>query len=149
MRLGAAHNNPMRQQPGRWLMRLGFYELVAAMMVFSADHGLPWANHWQANLDNPGWLKRAMVNTFGRLTEQEKETVQLFYEDWLWYAEHFDLEPLVRLPHWAQVYLLNSTGQRIHSQGHFQSVLVELHGVTPKEALQQLDTQWYQFRGWW
>ncbi len=149
MRQDAAHNDSMRQQPGRWLVRLGLYELAAAMMVLSTEHDLSWASLWQANLDNPSWLKRAMVNTFGRLTEQEKQSVQPLYEDWLWVAEHFAMERMVDMPHWAHVYLLDSTGQRVYAEGHFKSVLIELYGTTPAEALMGLDTRWYQFIGWW
>jgi hypothetical protein len=148
MRHDATGNNPVQRQRGQWLNRLGLWELVGSMMILSADGKMPWADQWHEHLDNPGWLKRAMVNTYQRLSEQDKAIVQSAYEEWLWYAEHFDLETMAQMGYVAHVYLLDALGQRIYSDGQFKTILLELHGTSPQDALRQLDNRWYEFIGW-
>jgi hypothetical protein len=36
--------------------------LVMAMRMLSAEYELKWAHRWEAHLDEPKWLSKAMVN---------------------------------------------------------------------------------------
>ena len=72
-------------QQGWWLKRFGMDDLVGAMRLLSGEYELSWADSWPNHLDEPKWLDRAMVNTFGRLNDADKEIVRPLYEDWRWY----------------------------------------------------------------
>ncbi len=113
-----------------WLERLGVADLVAGMQMLSADYDLPWAAQWQQNLDNPGWLDRAIKNTFGRLDEADKKLVRAMYEDWQWCFGELDLAAAVKLGHVAEVALLWGDGRRVKVDGHAQTVLVSLGGAS-------------------
>ncbi|MBE0534540.1 MAG: hypothetical protein IH624_02645 [Phycisphaerae bacterium] len=134
---------------GRWLKRLGLWELVAAMVLWSEDHGLPWASSWYAHLDEPAWLRRAFVNTFVRLTNAEKELVRPYYDEWLRLEAHADIEACVRPAFNAECFLLDRDGRRVTWRGQAQTVLVGLRGQDRQEALLQLNTKAYEFWRWW
>ena len=144
-------NKVGQRDTGSWLRRLGLYDLVMAMILLSDEYGLKWADDWWLNLDDPKWLNKAMVNTFGRLRDDDQELVRPLYEDWQWYYSNFDLEAAVNLGYLAEVYLLDRNGRRVVADGRFQTVLVNLEGATREEALCQLnrDRNVYGFSRWW
>jgi hypothetical protein len=123
--------------------------LVMAMRMLSAEYELKWAHRWEAHLDEPKWLSKAMVNTYDRLSEEDKAMVNPQYEDWLWYAANLDLEQTVRLKYTALVVLVDRWGSRIIDGGEVQTILVELDGATRDEALCQLNRECYEFVRWW
>ena len=131
-----------------WLERLGVGNLILAMEMLSGDYGLAWAEQWQQNLDNPKWLGKAMINTFGRLNDADKAMVKSQYEDWLWYAANLDLEAAVKLRYTAEVALLWGDGRRVVDAGEVQTVLVSLDGGSREEAKRSLTSE-YEFLRWW
>jgi hypothetical protein len=131
-----------------WLQRIGMFDLVLAMEMLSGDYGLAWADHWRDHLDDPKWLDRAMVNTFGRLRDEDQELVRALYEDWLWYAANLDLEAAVSLGYVAEVALLWGDGRRVVDDGHVQTVLVSLGGASREDAKRSLTSE-YEFVRWW
>ena len=132
---------------GDWLRRLGMMNLVLAMEMLSADYDLPWAEKWQQNLDNPKWLDRAMVNTFGRLRDADQELLRELHEDWCWYFANLDLVAAVKLGYVAEVALLWSGGQRVVDGGQVQTVLVSLDGASREDAKGSLTSE-YEFLRW-
>jgi hypothetical protein len=140
-----------QRDSGSWLRRFGLGNLVLAMEMLSGEYDLPWAGQWQQHLDDPKWLGKAMVNTFGRLNDADQEMVAPLYEDWQWYFSNLDLEAAVNLGYLAEVYLLDRNGRRVVADGRFQTVLVNLEGATREEALCQLnrDRNVYGFSRWW
>lgn len=135
--------------PERWLMRLGLWELVCAMMMLSEDYGMGWAASWIDHLDDADWLRRAMVNTFNQLGPEDKAMVRPLYEDWLWYDKTFDLKTLVRPEFNALCYLLDGHGKRVRRMDGPVTVLVGLRGMDRQEALGTLDGGRYEFCRWW
>ena len=135
-------------QKGCWLERLGVGNLILAMEMLSGDYGLPWADKWQQNLDDPRWLDKAMVNTFGRLNGEDQELVGPLYEDWRWYFENLDMEAAVKLGYVAEVALLWGDGRRVVDDGQVQTVLVSLDGATREDAKRSLTSE-YEFLCWW
>ena len=136
------------QRPGGWLGRFGLLNLVAAMEILSGDYDLPWADQWQQNLDDPGWLDRAMVNTFGRFKTEDQELLRAMYEDWRWYFANLDLAAAVKLGYVAEVALLWGGGQRVVADGQVQTVLVSLGGASREDAKSSLTSE-YEFLRWW
>jgi len=130
------------------LRRFGLLDLVMGMEILSGDYDLPWADQWQRNLDNPAWLDRAMVNTFGRLNDADQKLVAPLYEDWQWYFENLDLDAAVKLDYVAEVALLWGGGQRVVDGGQVQTVLVSLGGASREEARSSLTSE-YEFVRWW
>jgi len=122
-------------------------DLVAAMEMLSGEYDLPWADQWRRNLDDPGWLDRAMLNTFGRLDDADKELVRPLYEDWLWYFANLDLGAAVGLGYVAEVALLWGGGQRVVDDGQVQTVLVSLGGASREDAKSSLTSE-YEFLRW-
>ena len=133
---------------GSWLRRLGLYDLVMAMIILSDEYGLKWADDWYDFLDDPKWLNRAMVNTFGRLKAEDKEIVRPLYEDWQWYFSNLDLAAAVKLGYVAEVALLWGDGQRVIDGGQVQTVLVALDGASREDARRSLTSE-YEFLRWW
>ena len=131
-----------------WLKRFGLGNLVLAMEMLSGEYDLAWAGKWQQHLDDPKWLDRAMINTFGRLNEEDQEMVAPLYEDWQWYFANLDLEAAVKLGYVAEVALLWSDGRRVVDAGEVQTVLVELDGGSREEAKRSLTSE-YEFLRWW
>ena len=131
-----------------WLERLGVGNLILAMEMLSADYGMPWADQWQQNLDDPQWLDRAMKNTFGRLNDADKELVRPLYEDWCWYFANLDLEAAVKRGYAAEVALLWGDGRRVVDGGQVQTVLVSLDGASREDAKRSLTSE-YEFLRWW
>ena len=131
----------------QWLERLGVANLVAGMEILSGDYGLPWADQWQRNLDDPKWLDKAMKHTFGRLDDADKELVRPLYEDWLWYFENLDLAAAVSLGYVAEVVLLWGDGRRVVDGGQVQTVLVSLSGASREDARSSLTSE-YEFLRW-
>jgi hypothetical protein len=121
--------------------------LVLAMEMLSGDYGFDWADQWQRNLDNPKWLDRAMVNTFGRLNNADKEMVAPLYEDWQWYFANLDLEAAVELGFVAEVALLWGDRRRVIDDGRVQTVLVSLDGASREDAKGSLISE-YEFLRW-
>ena len=138
----------MTQWPGNWLGRFGLLDLVMGMELLSGDYDLPWADQWRRNWDNPAWLDRAMVNTFGRLNDADKESVRPLYEDWQWYFLNLDLEAAVGLGYVAEVALLWGDGRRVKVDGEVQTVLVSLGGASREDAKSSLTSE-YEFVRWW
>ena len=136
------------QRPGGWLGRFGLLNLVAAMEILSGDYDLPWADQWQRNWDNPRWLDRAMVNTFGRLRDEDQELLRPLYEDWCWYFANLDLNAAVGLGFVAEVALLWGDGRRVVDDGQVQTVLVSLSGGSREDAKSSLTSE-YEFLRWW
>ena len=136
-------------QTGLWLARIGMDVLVHAMQSLSAEYGLAWADSWPDHLDDPKWLNRAMLNTFGRLREDDQELLRELYEDWCWYFSNLDLEALVELGYAAEVYLLDRSGNRISAEGRYQTILVKLDGASREDALCQLNSDFYEVIRWW
>ena len=131
-----------------WLERLGVANLVLAMQMLSDEYGFAWADQWQRNLDNPKWLDRAMINTFGRLNGEDQEMVAPLYEDWQWYFANLDLAAAVKLGYVAEVALLWSGGQRVVDDGQVQTVLVALDGASRDEAKRSLTSEGGFVRCW-
>ena len=138
----------MTQWPGNWLRRFGLLDLVAAMELLSGEYDLPWADQWQRNWDNPAWLDRAMVNTFGRLNDADQELVAPLYEEWRWCFANLDLEAAVGLGFVAEVALLWGDGRRVVADGQAQTVLVSLDGASREDAKSSLTSE-YEFLRWW
>ncbi len=139
----------LTQIDGRWLMRLGLMELVAAMMILSEEYKLEWAASWNDHLDDPDWLRRAMANTFTWLKPHDKDIIRPLYEDWLWYEKTFDMKGLVVPEFNALCYLLDKGGKRVSRMDGPVTVLVGLKGQDREEALATLDTRCYEFKEWW
>ena len=131
-----------------WLRRIGMFDLVLAMEMLSGEYDLAWADQWQRNLDDPRWLDKAMVNTFGRLNDADKQLVAPLYEDWCWCVANLDLAAAVKLGYVAEVALLWGGGQRVVDGGRVQTVLVSLDGTSRDDALCQLNRE-YEFLRWW
>ena len=131
-----------------WLRRIGMDMLVHGMAMLSREYGLKWAASWDDHWDDPKWLNRAMLNTFGRLREEDRELVRELYEDWCWYAANLDLESLVDLGYAAEVYLLDRNGRRISAEGRYQTILVKLDGASREDAKGSLTSE-YDFVRWW
>ena len=146
---GNKENSDTMTQTGSWLRRIGMDVLVHAIAMLSDEYGMKWAASWPNHLDDPKWLNRAMVNTFGRLRDADKAVVNPLYEDWLWYSECFDLEATVALGYVAEVYLLDRNRNRISAEGRYQTILVSLDGASREEALCQLNRDTYEFVRWW
>ena len=136
------------QRDSGWLGRFGLGNLVAGMELLSGDYDLPWADQWRRNLDDPGWLDRAMVNTFGRLNDADQELLRELYEDWQWYFLNLDLAAAVSLGYVAKVSLLWGDGRRVVDGGQVQTVLVSLGGASREEAKSSLTSE-YEFLRWW
>jgi len=136
------------QWDGGWLGRFGLLDLVMGMELLSGEYGMKWADQWRRNWDNPAWLDRAMVNTFGRLNDADQELVAPLYEDWLWYFENLDLEAAVKLGYVAEVALLWGDGRRVVDGGQAQTVLVSLGGASREDAKRSLTSE-YEFLRWW
>jgi hypothetical protein len=134
---------------GRWLLRLGLAELVAAMVILSEEYKLEWATSWNDHLDDPDWLRRAMANTFMRLKSADKDLIRPLYEDWLWYEKTFDMKGLVVPEYNALCYLLDRDGKRVSRMDGPVTVLVGLKGQDKREALETLDRRRYEFFKWW
>jgi len=130
-----------------WLRRFGLLDLVMGMELLSGEYGMKWADQWRRNWDNPAWLDRAMVNTFGRLNDADQELVAPLYEDWQWYFANLDLEAAVGLGVVAEVSLLWGDGRRIVADGRVQTVLVSLGGASREEAKSSLTSE-YEFLRW-
>jgi hypothetical protein len=137
-----------QRDSGSWLRRFGMGNLVLAMEMLSGEYDLPWAGQWQQHLDDPKWLDRAMVNTFGRLNDADKEMVAPLYEDWQWYFSNLDLEAAVGLGYIAEAALLWGGGQRVLDGGQVQTVLVSLGGTSREDAKRSLTSE-YEFLRWW
>ena len=131
-----------------WLERLGVGNLILAMEMLSGDYGLAWADKWRDHLDDPKWLDRAMVNTFGRLRDEDQELLRELYEDWQWYFANLDLAAAVKLGYVAEVALLWGDGQRVVDGGRVQTVLVSLDGASREDAKRSLTSE-YEFLRWW
>ncbi len=130
-----------------WLRRIGMMDLVAAMEMLSGEYGFDWADQWRRNWDNPAWLDRAMVNTFGRLKTEDQELLRPLYEDWQWYFANLDLAAAVGLGYVAEVALLWGDGRRVVDDGQVQTVLVSLGGVSREAAKSSLTSE-YEFVRW-
>jgi hypothetical protein len=141
-------NKVGQRNTGSWLRRLGLYDLVMAMILLSDEYGLKWADDWWLNLDDPKWLNRAMVNTFGRFNDTDKELVRALYEDWRWYFANLDLEAAVNLGYVAEVALLWGDGGAVVDDGQVQTVLVALDGASREDAKGSLTSE-YEFLCWW
>jgi hypothetical protein len=139
----------LTQTSGRWLVRLGLVELVAAMVILSEEYKLDWAASWNDHLDDPDWLRRAMANTFMRLKPADKNLIRPLYEDWLWYDKTFDMKGLVVPEYNALCYLLDNNGKRVRRMDGPVTVLRGLKGQDKREALATLDTKCYEFCCWW
>jgi hypothetical protein len=135
-------NSGTLEQPGRWLMRLGMWGLVVEMAALSAEYKMAWAESWQEHLDDPAWLKRAMVNTFVQLRGADKDQIRARYEDWQWYEKNFDMQYMANPEHWAHCYILDGKKQRAATCNRI------LKGQTPDEALETLDRDSYEFIRW-
>ena len=131
-----------------WLRRIGLFNLVLAMEMLSGEYDLPWAGQWQQHLDDPKWLDKAMVNTFGRLNDADQELVRPLYEDWQWYFANLDLAAAVKFRHVAEVALLWGDGRRVVDGGQVQTVLVSLDGASREDAKRSLTSE-YEFLRWW
>ena len=123
-------------------------DLVAAMDLLSGEYGFAWADQWRRNLDDPKWLDKAMVNTFGRLNDEDQELVAPLYEDWQWCFANLDLAAAVSLVFVAEVALLWGDGQRVKVDGEVQTVLVSLAGASREDAKSSLTSE-YEFLRWW
>ena len=117
------------------------------MQMLSAEYGMSWANSWQDHLDEPKWLDRAMLNTFGRLRDEDQELLRPLYEDWQWYFANLDLEAAVKLGYVAEVALLDGSGKRVVDAGQVQTVLVSLDGASREDARRSLTSE-YEFIRW-
>jgi hypothetical protein len=122
--------------------------LVHGMVMLSRDYGMKWSDQWQRHLDDPGWLDKAMVNTFERLSDVDQELVRPLYEDWQWYYSNLDLAAAVNLGYAAEVYLLDRNGCRICFSGQYQTILVKLDGASREDAKRSLTSE-YEFVRWW
>jgi hypothetical protein len=134
---------------GRWLVRLGLWELVCGMVILSEEYGLEWAASWNDHLDDPDWLGRAMANTFVQLKPADKDLVRPLYDDWLWFEKNFDMKGLVVPEYNALCYLLDKGGKRVSRMDRPVTVLVGLKGQDKREALETLDVKKYEFCRWW
>ena len=132
---------------GNWLHRIGMTNLVMMMELLSDEYGFAWADQWAENLDDPKWLGKAMVNTFGRLNDEDQELVRELYEDWQWYFANLDLVAAVNLGYVAEVALLWGDGRRVVDGGQVQTVLVSLDGASREEAKRSLTSE-YEFLRW-
>ena len=137
----------MGQWANGWLQRFGLLNLVLAMEMLSGDYGFAWADQWRRNWDDPKWLDKAMVNTFGRLSDADKEMVAPLYEDWQWYFANLDLEAAVSLGYVAEVAMLWGDGRRVVDDGRVQTVLVSLDGASREDAKGSLTSE-YEFLRW-
>lgn len=138
----------MGQRDSRWLERIGMLDLVLAMRMLSGDYGMSWAESWDAHLDEPDWLKRAMTNTFRLLKDTDRQVVRPLYEAWLWYAENFDLDAMMRQGLLLEVYLLDRNRQRISCDGQYKTIVLELQADSRQDALLQVNSDWYEFKCW-
>lgn len=136
------------EQPGRWLVRLGLWDLVVEMALLSMEYKLAWADRWAEHLDDPAWLRRAMANTWARLKDGDKERVRKGYEDWKWYETHLDMKYLVKPQFWALCYILDGEKKHILWDGQFVTCCRVLKGQTKDEALLKLDTNALEFIRW-
>jgi hypothetical protein len=134
---------------GRWLVRLGLMDLVCGMAILSDEYKLEWAASWDAHLDNPDWLGRAMANTFMQLKPVDKDLIRPLYEDWLWFEKNFDMKALVVPEFNALCYLLDGEGKRVRRMDGPVTVLRGLKGQDRREALETLDVKIYEFKEWW
>jgi hypothetical protein len=135
-------------QHGWWLKRIGMDDLVGAMRLLSGEYELSWADSWADHLDDPKWLDRAMVNTLGRLRDDDQELLRELYEDWQWYFSNLDLEAAVKLGYAAEVALLDGGKKRVVDGGQVQTVLVSLDGASREDAKRSLTSE-YEFVRWW
>lgn len=133
------------EQRGRWLKRVGLWDAVAEMAALSAEYKMAWAGSWQEHLDDPSWLKRAMVNTFAPLQEKDKDRVRTLYENWQWIEKNLDMSYLANPEYWAHCYILDGRGRRIGPEMTCNRIL---KGQTPEEALEMLDRESYEFIRW-
>ena len=131
-----------------WLRRIGMMNLVLAMDLLSGEYGFAWAGKWRDHLDDPKWLARAMVNTFGRLRDEDQNLLRAMYEDWCWYFSNLDLEAAVDLGYVAEVALLDRNGNRVSAEGRYQTILVKLDGASRDDAKGSLTSE-YEFLRWW
>ena len=127
---------------------MGVGNLVLAMEMLSGDYGMAWADQWQRNLDDPGWLDKAMKHTFERLSDADQEMVRPLHEDWQWYFANLDLVAAVKLGYVAEVALLWGDGRRVVDGGQVQTVLVALDGASREDAKGSLTSE-YEFLRWW
>ena len=135
------------EQNGQWLRRVGLDGLVRTMERLSAEYGMPWADSWQRHLDDPGWLRRAIVNTYKRLDETDTAKANPLVQEWLWYAANFDLEAMVSYEYTAEVYLLDRWKRRVFAEGQYRTILVSLRGRTRYQARCRLNAG-YEFVRW-
>lgn len=138
----------LTHQPGRWLRRLGLWELVVEMASLSMEYKLAWVASWAEHLDDPAWLRRAMANTWARLSDADREKVRDGYEDWKWYEQRLDLKYLVAPEFWAECYILDGERKRVYWDGRFVTCCRVLKGQTAEEALSKLESNSLEFVRW-
>jgi hypothetical protein len=144
---GVTETRVGQRDNGNWLRRIGMFDLVMMMDLLSGEYGFGWAEKWGDHLDDPKWLDRAMVNTFGRLRDADQELLRELYEDWCWYFANLDLEAAVKLGYVAEVALLDRDKRRVVDGGEVQTVLVSLDGASRGDAKRSLTSE-YEFIRW-
>ena len=91
-----------------------------------------------------------MAGTYEKLTPKDKARITKAYELFLTIDDIADwFQTAAEREGWfALVYLLDSNGNRVTSEGKAMTSCHRLTGKTKEEALAALDTRFYEFKQW-
>ena len=131
-----------------WLTKSTLWPMVFRFAEFSFDYGMDWAGKWADKIDDMGWVRRAMENTYRKLSDEDKEIIRDKYELFLAHDKFCDWQAMANPSFDALCYLIDGQGRRVESEGVLVTVVRELAGTTKEEALLQLNTDCYEFIEW-
>ena len=133
---------------GAWLTASGLWPLVLQFAELSFNYGMEWAERWADNVDDVGWVRRAMANTFQKLSDDDKESIRDEYELFLEHDRVCDWQAMANPCFDALCYVIDGQGRRVESEGVLVTVVRELAGETKEDALLQLNTECFEFIEW-
>ena len=111
------------------------------MQRLSIEYGMPWAGRWEDHLGDGRWLRRAVKNTYNRLSDDDKAALKDGCERFL--------EPVKQPVFLAECFILDGGGRRVLWEGKYKTVLLTICAETKREALSRIDTRYHQFKEWW